>query len=322
MNGLEISRQYWEECGRPMIEERFPELMGLIAVGLVGAGSECYGYDDDVSRDHDFEPGFCIYLPDEERVSRRQEFLLGRAYESLPKEYMGLRRSLFNPAGGNRRGVFRTAGVFRAMTGLEGVPVGWRAYLSLPDQNWFEAIDGEVFYDGLGEFTAIREAWKKPPKDVVSKKLSGYLLRMTQTGEYNYERCLQRGDEAAARLAAAEFVKAAIGALGWAYGRPAPYYKWSFRFLQEFPEAGRYRELLAKILASDNATDEIHAACAEMMRILRERGIVVVQGTQAEGRTPAQAEGQQDDLQRAAVAINDAIGDGVLRNMSLLAAVN
>ena len=152
MKGLEISRAFWEECGKPMLEERFPELMGLIAVGLVGAGSERYGYDDELSRDHDFEHGFCIYLPDEEKVNRRQEFLLGREYESLPKEFMGLRRSLFNPAGGNRHGVFRTGEVFRSMTGLPGMPAGWRDFLRVPEKLFINnrpAFLVRTLYDGI-----------------------------------------------------------------------------------------------------------------------------------------------------------------------------
>ncbi len=79
MKGLEISRKYYEEYGLPMLKEQFPEVMNLLAVGLVGSGSECFGFDDEVSRDHDFDPGFCIFLPDESVVDRRTEFQLERA---------------------------------------------------------------------------------------------------------------------------------------------------------------------------------------------------------------------------------------------------
>ncbi|MBQ9562362.1 MAG: hypothetical protein IJU99_02815, partial [Lachnospiraceae bacterium] len=66
MNGLELSRAYFEAFGRQMLEEQFPELLPHLAAGLFGSGSECFGFVDEVSRDHDFEPGFCIFLPGEE----------------------------------------------------------------------------------------------------------------------------------------------------------------------------------------------------------------------------------------------------------------
>ena len=71
MKGLEIARAYYEEYGEPMLRERFPALMPFIAAGLTGSGSECWGFDDEVSRDHDFEPGFCLFLPGEDVVDRR-----------------------------------------------------------------------------------------------------------------------------------------------------------------------------------------------------------------------------------------------------------
>ena len=306
-----------------MLEERFPELMDLIAVGVVGAGSECFGYDDDISRDHDFEHGFCIYLPDEERVSRRQEFLLGRAYESLPKEYMGLRRSLFNPAGSNRRGVFRTAEIYRNLTGIAEKPGDWRAYLSVPDCAMAEASNGEVFYDGLGEFSAIREAWRNPTEDVQRKKLCGYLIRMSQTGEYNYSRCLKRGDEATAMLAAAEFVKAAAAAFGWAYNRPTPYYKWCIRFVQDFPKGDIYAGFLRDALRfrggnrEEREASENALSAPDNQYFIDETRVLLLSVLHRQGFVPEETE----DLQKAAFLINDGIRDGVLRSLSPLAAV-
>ena len=91
MKGLELSRRFYEEFGAPMIAEQFPEYRDRIAVGLVGHGSECFGYDDDISRDHDYGPGFCMFLTDEDE--QKIGFRLFRAYSKLPHEYLGVSQS-------------------------------------------------------------------------------------------------------------------------------------------------------------------------------------------------------------------------------------
>ena len=49
MQGLELAKRYYEEVGRPMLERDFPELLPRLAAGLVGEGSECLGFDDELS---------------------------------------------------------------------------------------------------------------------------------------------------------------------------------------------------------------------------------------------------------------------------------
>ena len=88
MKGLELSRRYYEEFGAAMIEEQFPDYKDRIAVGLVGHGSECFGFDDEISLDHDYGPGFCMWLTDEDEAEIG--FRLFRAYSKLPREFCGV----------------------------------------------------------------------------------------------------------------------------------------------------------------------------------------------------------------------------------------
>lgn len=57
MKGLELSRAYWEKCALPLFRRELPAFLERAAVGLVGEGSECFGFDDEISQDHDWGAG-------------------------------------------------------------------------------------------------------------------------------------------------------------------------------------------------------------------------------------------------------------------------
>ena len=157
MKGLELSERFYLEYGAPMIHEKFPELESILAIGLMGSGSECFGYDDEISQDHDFEPGFCIFLPDEDIIDSRTSFSLERAYSKLPREFMGYQRNLYSPVGGSRHGVIRTSDFFRDKTGTSDGILSIREWFSLSEQLLAEATNGKIFRDDFGLLTSIRE---------------------------------------------------------------------------------------------------------------------------------------------------------------------
>ena len=128
--GLELARAYYEQYGRPMLEKEFPDVLDRIAAGLCGHGSECFGYDDAVSRDHDFEPGFCLWLTDEDE--RTFGFRLFRAYRRLPQEFEGIRlenKSLF---GSDFKGVHTIRQFYSFYIG-EHLPQTNEEWLQIPD---------------------------------------------------------------------------------------------------------------------------------------------------------------------------------------------
>ncbi len=315
MKGLELCERFYLECGEPMLKEKFSDVLPYLAIGLAGSGSECLGYDDDVSRDHDFEAGFCIFLPDESIVDRKTEFALERAYSKLPKEFMGFERSLLGPVGGNRHGVIRMAEFFKEKTGDEKGNLSVRDWFYLPDQSLLEATGGRIFRDDLGRFSKIRRSLSYFPEDVRLKKLAGQLLVMGQSGQYNYQRCVKRGESGAAQLAVIEFVKAAMSASFLLDKRYMPYYKWSFRALSESKNA-KLASLCVPfeyLISSANTPDDTD----EKQRAVEEICAVIV----AELKKCGLSEARGIELERHAYSVNDNISDPTVRNLHILFAV-
>lgn len=313
MNGLELSRLYYEQCARPMLEEQFPELLPFLACGLTGPGSECYGYDDDRSRDHDFEPGFCLFLPEEAVVDRRCEFLLERAYAKLPRQFLGFERPAMQPVGGARRGVMRTEDYFRKTVGSPNGVLSTAQWLRLPEFRLAEAVNGEIFSDPWGEVTQIRAALSRYPEDVFLKKLAGQLLLMAQSGPYNYPRCLAHGETGAAQLAAVEFVKSATAAVFLLNRRYQPYYKWAFRALRALPLLSALAPNFERLLSTPNDA----RTGRKKLAVIEGVGAAVIEELRAQSLSAVPG----DDLERHAYAVNDRIRDGELRNLHVLAAV-
>lgn len=312
MKGLELSRAFFEEYGKPMLEE-FGEVKPYLAAGLFGSGSECFGFDDKVSADHDFEAGFCLFLPDESTVDRRTAFLLERAYAKLPKEFMGVKRSILSPVGGARKGVLRTDEFFADKIGSKDGVLTYEQWLTVPEQALAEATNGEIFFDNLGEVTKIRGALSYYPEDIRLKKLAGNLLLTAQAGQYNYKRCLDHGEEAAAQLAAFEFVNSAMNVIFILNKKYKPYYKWSFRALRALPLLSLEAEIMEYLITTpnDNSTAEEKYYAIE--------GIAsdIIDELQNQGLTDAIC----GDLEKHAYSVNDRIDSAEIRNLHILAAV-
>jgi len=313
MKGLELSRQYYRTYGAPMIHERFPHLEALIAVGLVGSGSECYGFDDIISQDHDFEPGFCLFLPDEEVISRQDAFALERAYDKLPKEFMGVTRLRQAPVGGNRHGVIRIADFYRNKIGFENGFSRLYDWFSVPEFSIAEAINGDMFRDDYGQFSRIRQSLMQIPEDVRKKKLAGALLIMAQAGQYNYSRCLAHGESGAAQLAIHEFVNQTMRTIFLLNGKFAPFYKWSFRAMKSLPLLANHTQGLEFLISSANdadtsakKTERIEAIAKDVVDVLHRQGLSTLSHT---------------DLEMQAYEVNRTISDGNLRNEHILFAL-
>ena len=149
------NRRFYEEHIKKLIHDRFREYEDRIAVGIAGEGSDCFGYDDSISRDHDFGTGVCLWVTDEDM--HRFGFLLSIAYNELVDS---VERSYYTERLRERRGVMTIHDFYSNILRIDCDTVN----NTITEEQWYRldhtclktAVNGEVFRDDLGKFSAFR----------------------------------------------------------------------------------------------------------------------------------------------------------------------
>ncbi|MFP1716938.1 DUF4037 domain-containing protein [Gardnerella leopoldii] len=257
--GMQLAQSYWQTYGKPLLDQpKFAKYKNRIAAGLVGHGSECYGFDDEISRDHDFGPGFCLWLTNEDYAEIGAD--LQTAYDALPRKYAGFGSRNETPRaksceGSKRVGVFSISEFFENLTGFPTAPSQNEPHLwlSLSESTLAAATNGKIFADPLGEFSKARQSFKLMPDDVRISLISRRLGMISQAGQYNFPRMIARKDASAAWLSINEFVRA-TASIVFLLNNPVtagylPYYKWQFAALRKLSNrmASRLPEVCSKL---------------------------------------------------------------------------
>ena len=281
MTGLELCRTFWEEVGRPAFQAECPEALERGTFGLVGEGSECFGCDDEVSRDHDWGPGFCLWLTDGDMAAFGDR--AGQVYQSLPREFRGFRRLRQTGESARRVGVMTVGSFYGRYLGRETPPATVADWRRMPANGLAVVTNGALVWERNGEFAAFRAALLAYyPEDLRRKKLARQCALAAQQGQYNFARCRLHGEPVSALIALSQFIQNAQQIAYLLGRRYAPYYKWSQRLLPSLPGPGPAMAPLLTALAEDpraNQTSLIEKVCALIADELRRQGLSATRDT-------------------------------------------
>lgn len=255
MQGLQLAEEYFERYGRPLIEDNFSQYSSHIAAGLVGAGSESLGFDDAISRDHDWGPGFSLWITDD----NFKEFgdKLHRAYAALPKTYNGFGPRIASPGEEWRVGVTPIRTFFARITGLGAPPANNDEWLRVPEHCFATAVNGKVFTDPLGDFSKWRQSIAGYyPEDIRLKKIASRCITIAQSGQYNFVRSNQRNERFAAEFALTEFCNDVLSMTFLLNRSFTPFYKWRHRAVASLPILGEEIHCKIDLLLQTNDKEE------------------------------------------------------------------
>ena len=253
MNCLELSRDYFFTVAEPELKHQFPDLFPRLAAGLVGNGSECFGYDDELSRDHDWGVDFFIWTTESDTgsIPKLREWK-NELFEDRPPAFSRDRSEY-----GANIGVMTCDDFYSSLIGTSKGPQGLKEWLQAPEESFAMAVNGKVFIDGAGEFTSTRNhILGYYPEDIRLKKIAAKCMALAQTGQYNHERTAKRRDWVTLRTILTRFTDSAISMAFLLNKAFKPYYKWAFRALSDLPVIGSETARLLLLIAETGGLDD------------------------------------------------------------------
>jgi hypothetical protein len=258
VQGIELSRRFYFEAVRPILDRDFPDFEH--AAALIGYGSDVLGLDDEMSQDHEWGPRVLLFGRDVSPAAEIRE----RLADALPTSFAGFSthfgrteeedtmrmKPVESGPIAHRVEVLDLGAFLRDCIGLDPRDgFGVEDWLTTPTQQLLELTAGGVFADPIGELTRVRELLAWYPHDVWLYAMAGHWDRIGQY-EHFVGRTGSRGDEIGSRWLAASLARDLIRLAFLQERRYPPYAKW---IGTAYAALGRpEREAIEQALAADD----------------------------------------------------------------------
>lgn len=206
---IEACELFYTHVFKEIIETEFTLYKDRIAVGMVGEGSDCFGFDDLISTDHDYGIGLCFWLTREDYAK------IGKQLEERYHQCVVFKHP--------RRGVFIIEDFYKSLlqtSDITNIQV-------IPEYLLACVTNGKVFYDPLGKFSDIREKLNNYyPHELWRKKLATTIHDFSQYAQSNYPRMMARKDSITASICISKAIESILDLIYLLNKQYAPYYKW------------------------------------------------------------------------------------------------
>ncbi|MBN2146762.1 MAG: DUF4037 domain-containing protein [Anaerolineales bacterium] len=285
--GRELSRRFYWEVVRPLLDAHFPGMQH--AAALIGPGSEVLGFDTEMSMDHDWYPKVVLFLREEEAAWK--EPIKEMLAKHLPHTFLDFPVDAveFPDEPGTSVMTLRTEGpvlhrVFPVTLGdfaqewlgwsMEEPlqPAGW---LSIPAQILRSLTTGAVHYDGVGELTRFRQMLAWYPHDLWLYLLASSWVRI-EAEEHLMPRAGFVGDESGSAIMASRLTRDIMYLCFLMERQYAPYPKWFGSAFRQLSCAVEMQPLLKNILHANNWQERharMGAACEHLAQMHNHLGL-------------------------------------------------
>lgn len=285
--GLKLSRLYYWEVVRPLLDQHYPGLQH--AAALIGPGSEVLGFDTEMSMDHHWFPRVQIFLRDGDKDLSAQIHEMLRW--KLPPTFKGFSLNLEEIH--DEPGIFimerkdappinhkidpMTIQEFRTrhLSWDEDSSFTAAGWLAIPSQVLRSITNGEVHYDDVGELSKLRKDLEWYPRDVWLYLLAAGWHRIGDQ-EHLMPRAGFVGDELGSALIGSQLARDIMSLCFLMEKQYAPYPKWFGSAFNQLECAGVLSPILQRALIAETwqqREKELSDAYQILARMHNELGI-------------------------------------------------
>lgn len=231
---IDVSREFFDEIVKPILMKHFPAETAVTAFGVFGYGSEALRLDDELSRDHHWGLRIDALMP-EGIFETRREVIMETLGRNLPDSYQGHSLREAHLAGAGLAPDKLTAFLKRTI-GLDRAPESYAEWLRIPEEDIIHVINGEVWHDPLGDFTAVRAALGQYyPEPVRLRRIAHWCRYFSGMGTYALKRAILRQNEFYATTRFSNAIRLGIQLAFLLDKQYFPYDKWVMAYFERLP---------------------------------------------------------------------------------------
>jgi hypothetical protein len=231
---IDVSRAFFHEIVQPVLMASFPQETAVTAFGVFGYGSEALRLDDEYSRDHHWGLRIDALMPQEIFETRRRE-IMDTLAANLPDSYQGhsLREAHLSGAG---LAPDNLSAFLKRTIGIDHAPQSYEEWLRIPEEDIIHVINGEVWSDPLGNFTAVRRILAQYyPEPVRLRRIAHWCRYFSGMGTYALKRAILRENDFYATTRFSNAIRLGIQLAFLLDKRYFPYDKWLMAYFEQLP---------------------------------------------------------------------------------------
>lgn len=231
---IDVSREFFESIVYPILDEHFPQETAQTAFGVFGYGSEALRLDDEYSRDHHWGLRIDALMPDPIFESKRQ-VIMETVAANLPETFQGHSLREGHLAGAGLAPDSLEAYLTRTI-GLDRAPETHVEWLQIPEEDIIHLVNGEVWHDPLGHFSAIRKRFADYyPEPVRLRRIAHWCRYCSGMGTYALKRAILRNNDYYAVTRFSNALRLSVQLAFLLDKQYFPYDKWIMAYFKELP---------------------------------------------------------------------------------------